>query len=85
MKLAARGRDRRDAKIAPDDNHSSVMIHVDVHRVFLDAQAKPNTYVAVSDEDQLERGEVCGCLVKATQRGKRLRRGRKRWRRRCAK
>ena len=30
VKLAARQRERRDTKVAPDDNNNSVMIHVDV-------------------------------------------------------
>ena len=40
------------------------MIHVDIHRAYFHAQAKPNTYVEVPDGDQPEAGKVCGCLVK---------------------
>ena len=41
------------------------MRHVDVHSAYFHAQANPNTHVEVPDEDQLEEGEVCGCLVQA--------------------
>ena len=44
--------------VAADDNNSSVMIHVDVHRAYYHAQAKPNTHVEVPDEDQFEGGKV---------------------------
>ena len=55
---AACERERRDTKVAPDANNISVMIHVDVHRAHVYAQAKPNTCVEVIDEDQLEGGNV---------------------------
>ena len=34
VKLASREQHRRGAKIAPDDDNSSVMTHVDVHRAY---------------------------------------------------
>ena len=62
--LQAGEQERRNAKPALDDDNSSVMIHVDVHRAYFSAQVGPNTYVEVPDEDQTEEGKVCGCLVK---------------------
>ena len=55
-------RKRRNTKTAPGDDNSSTMIHVDAHRGYFYAQAKPNTHV---EEDQSEGGKVCGCLVNA--------------------
>ena len=69
VKLAARERERRDARVATDDDNSSIMIHVDVHRAYFYAQAKPNTCVEVPDEDQPQGGEVCRCLI-CTERNK---------------
>ena len=43
VRLAARERERMDTKIAPSDDNSSVMMHVDVHRAYFYAQAQPNT------------------------------------------
>ena len=54
VKLAAPEPELRDTKMAPGDDKSSVMVHADGHRACLYSQAKPNTYVEVPDEDQLE-------------------------------
>ena len=44
VKLAALERERRDAIITTDDNNSSIMIRVDVHRAYFHAQDMPNTF-----------------------------------------
>ena len=43
--LAMREQERRSAQVSPDDHNISIMIHVDVHRAYFCAQAKPDTKV----------------------------------------
>ena len=69
VKLAARERERLDTNIAPDDNNSSFVIRVNVHRAYFWAsggQAKPHTHMRgrCQVKDQAEGGQVCGWLVK---------------------
>ena len=65
VKFAAREQQRRDKVVNPEDDNCTVMIHVDVHRAYLYAHAKPETYVELPQEDQTGDARVRGYLIKA--------------------
>ena len=65
VKLTAREQQRRDNVVNPEDDNCTVMIHVDVHRAYLYADAKLETYVEPPQEDQTGEARMCGYLIKS--------------------
>ena len=61
--VCVREQERTCIWTAPADDNSSIMIHLDMLCACFHAQARPNTYMEVPDEDQTEEATVCGCSV----------------------
>ena len=79
-------RTRRSTETAPGDDNSSIIIQMDVRRAYFSVQARPNTYVEVLDEVQLEGRRCDGSWSRPrTERGKRREHHRKGCKRRCGK